>query len=66
MTELNKMTIRDRKAYIRKHNGEQTKKQTDYKNKGNSNTNNSALMNQVARMKQDELENMTNNKKAAI
>lgn len=66
MTELNKMTIRDRKAYIRKHNGEQAKKQADYKSKGNSNTNNSTLMNQVARMKQDELENMTNNRKAAI
>lgn len=66
MTELNNMTIRDRKAYIRKHNGEQVKKQTDYKNRGSNTTNNSALMNQVARMKQEELENMTNNKKAAI
>lgn len=65
MEELNKMSIRDRKAYIRKHNGEQVKKQTDLKNKGNKTSNSSALMNQVARMKQDESENMTNKLKAA-
>lgn len=59
------MTIRDRKAYIRKHNGEQVKKQTDLKNKGGKTSNNTILMNQVARMKQEENENTSKNIKAA-
>ena len=65
ITELKNMTIRDRKAYIRKHNGEQIKKQTDLKNKGSKTSNNTALMNQVARMRQEENTNMSNNMKAA-
>lgn len=66
ITELKNMTIRDRKTYIRKHNGEQMKKQTDLKNRGSKTSNNTALMNQVARMRQEENTNMSNNMKAAI
>ena len=65
ITELKNMTIRDRKTYIRKHNGEQMKKQTDLKNRGSTTSNNTALMNQVARMRQEENTNMSNNMKAA-
>ena|GEM_PF-2730378 len=65
ITELKNMTIRDRKTYIRKHNGEQMKKQTDLKNRGSKTSNNTALMNQVARMRQEENTNMSNNMKAA-
>lgn len=65
ITELKNMTIRDRKIYIRKHNGEQMKKQTDLKNRGSKTSNNTALMNQVARMRQEENTNMSNNMKAA-
>lgn len=41
------------------------KKQTDLKNRGSKTSNNTALMNQVARMRQEENTNMSNNMKAA-
>lgn len=54
MTEINRMPIRDRKAFIKKHNGEELKKIK--KNKKYSDS--PILLNQVARMKQEELKNM--------
>lgn len=64
MTELLKMPIRDRKAFIKKHNGEELKRKDAATNHGGSRTNNTLLMNEVARMKQEELNNMKNNSKA--
>lgn len=52
------MPIRDRKSYIKKHNGEQIKLNEKRKKTSNS----PILLNQVARMKQDEINNLNNDK----
>lgn len=57
MTELNNMPIRDRKAYIKKHNGEELKL---INKKNRKSTDNSILINQVARMKQEQIKNLDN------
>lgn len=48
------MPIRDRKAFIKKHNGEEVKRNKKYKKTSDS----PILLNQVARMKQEEIKNM--------